>query len=376
MTGGASEMIERLYVHNFRCLENFEFAARELPTALLFGENGSGKSTIRRALTNLQQIGRGTSRVGNLFAPGDFCRGRTDLPIRLELHARLAGHAYHYSLALEFPNNFKELRVYQESFSVDGQAVYSRSQAQVTVHGSSETKEAKFMVDWHLIALAVLQFRSESDDLSKFKRWLAHMIILAPLPPLMTGDTTDSTLEPGIEGADFGNWFAGVLGRKPAAYAQIDRFLKDLMPDFRELEQVQVGVNITRMNISFRKDQANLTIPFGALSDGEKCFFLGALVLAANRVYGPLFCFWDEPDNFLSISEVGRFVAELRSAFGDSGQLLVTSHNPEAILRFSDENTFVLHRKSHLEPTLLTRLDDLKLQGSLAEALITGDVIP
>ncbi|WP_216644748.1 hypothetical protein [Candidatus Thiodictyon syntrophicum] len=64
-------MIERLYVHNFRCLENFEIVTRELPTAPLFGENGTGKSTVRLALTNLQKIGRGISRVGDLFAPSN-----------------------------------------------------------------------------------------------------------------------------------------------------------------------------------------------------------------------------------------------------------------------------------------------------------------
>lgn len=369
-------MIERLYVHNFRCLENFEIVTRELPTALLFGENGTGKSTVRLALTNLQKIGRGISRVGDLFAPGDFCRGRSDVPIRIEIDAVIAGRAYNYSLALEFPPNFKELRVYEEKFTVGGQTVYSRSQAQVTVHGTGENSEAKFRVDWHLIALAVIQIRSETDDLSTFKRWLAQMIILAPIPAQMTGDATDGTLEPRVDGADIGDWFSGVLGRKPAAYAQIDRHLRDIMADFGEIEHVQIGPNVTRMNISFKKDHAQLTVPFINLSDGEKCFLLGALVLSANRVYGPLFCFWDEPDNYLSISEVGRFVTELRSEFGDSGQLMVTSHNPEAILRFSDENTFVLHRKSHLEPTLLTRLDDLKPHGNLAEALITGDIIP
>src|SRR2546427_2982048 len=40
-----------------------------------------------------------------------------------------------------------------------------------------------------------------------------------------------------------------------------------------------------------------------------------ALVLAANDAYGPVFCFWDEPDNYLAPSEVGHFVLALRKAF-------------------------------------------------------------
>ena len=55
------------------------------------------------------------------------------------------------------------------------------------------------------------------------------------------------------------------------------------------------------------------------------------LVLAANTAYGPLFCFWDEPDNFLSLSEVGHFVLALRKAF----QSAVNSSRPHTIPRRS-----------------------------------------
>ncbi len=86
-----------------------------------------------------------------------------------------------------------------------------------------------------------------------------------------------------------------------------------------------------------------MNVNFQDLSDGEKCFFLCAVVLATNK-YRPLFCFWDEPDNYLSISEVGHFITSLRRSFKNKngGQILVTSHNPEAIRKFSNENTFVL----------------------------------
>lgn len=50
-------------------------------------------------------------------------------------------------------------------------------------------------------------------------------------------------------------------------------------------------------------------------SSGEKIFFLGAAVLAAQQCYPSLFCFWDEPDNYLSLSEVGHFVVALRKCF-------------------------------------------------------------
>ncbi|HBY58562.1 MAG TPA: ATPase, partial [Solibacterales bacterium] len=87
-----------------------------------------------------------------------------------------------------------------------------------------------------------------------------------------------------------------------------------------------------------------------------------------------IFCFWDEPDNHLSLSEVSLFVSSLRRHFSGGGQFLATSHNPEAIRAFADENTFVLERRSHLEPSIVRRLSDLSVPGDLVNALIRGDV--
>ena len=66
---------------------------------------------------------------------------------------------------------------------------------------------------------------------------------------------------------------------------------------------------------------------------------------------------------------------ELRKVFQKSGgQLIVTSHNPEAIRQFSDENTLLLFRNSHLEPTQIRRIADLQIQGDLVNALIGNDI--
>jgi len=128
------------------------------------------------------------------------------------------------------------------------------------------------------------------------------------------------------------------------------------------------------MIVRFEEKSAKLRVYFQDLSDGEKCFFLGAVVLAANKYYGQILCFWDEHDNYLSLSEVGHFVISLRRSFKNGGQILVTSHNSEAIRQFSDENTFVLDRKSHLEPTIIRLLSDLSVRGDPIDTLICGDI--
>jgi len=66
----------------------------------------------------------------------------------------------------------------------------------------------------------------------------------------------------------------------------------------------------------------------------------------------------------------------LRRAFQKEGQLVVTSHNPEAIRQFSDESTFLLYRRSHLEPTQIRPLTEVPVVGDLIDALTRDDVEP
>lgn len=375
-------MLQRLYAHNFRCFENFEFSIKSAPSSLLIGRNGSGKSTLAEVLTLFQQIGRGTSRLKQLVSSRDFSCGRNRLPMRFELEATLADRVYSYSLSLELPEGFQELRVFEEALRVDGTVLYSRKQAEVALNtrGVGVTgNDAQFRVDWHQVALPLIQQRNDSDPLHVFREWLGRMVILAPQPRQINGESTNETLQPLSNGSNFADWLAGILGQYPAAYATIDTYLRDVFPDLHDFRNEVVGSESKRLLVNFARDNSpQLTLRFDDLSDGEKCFFLCATILAANRAYGPLFCFWDEPDNYLSPHEVGHLIAALRRAFQSQGQIVMTSHNEEAILKFSNENTWVLNRKSHLEPTQIRSLEqlrnELKFDGDLTHALISGEL--
>lgn len=366
-------MIRRLYVHNFRCLENFELPLSGRKSSLLIGANGSGKSTIGFVLGALQSIGQGINRVGQLVKPSDFAQYRSGIPMRFEIETMLEGVIYEYSLALEYPDGFKELRVLEEKLSVAGKPIYFRNGAKVRF--SNIKNETAFQVDWHLVALPLIQERNSADPLYIFKTWLARMLILAPIPSEITGDSEGETLSPKRNVTDFGEWFSGLLAHSPAAYTQIDGYLREVMPDFKDIRNPVSRSDFRSLTIQFQQKEATLSIPFSALSDGEKCFFICAVVLAANESYGPIFCFWDQPDNYLSPSEVGHFVMALRRSFQNGGQLLITSHNQEAVRQFSDDNTLLLSRRSHLEPTVVRPLNEVQISGDLSDALVRGDVV-
>ncbi|MEJ7713401.1 MAG: AAA family ATPase [Pyrinomonadaceae bacterium] len=149
-----------------------------------------------------------------------------------------------------------------------------------------------------------------------------------------------------------------------------------MIPDLEDIKNPVTGTDSRSLVVQFSNGSRRLTLPFEDLSDGEKCFMICALVLAANKAYDKVLCFWDEPDNYLALDEVGHFVLALRQAFQSGGQFIATSHNPEAIRRFSEENTLLLYRRNHLEPTIVRPLNELQIHGDLVDALIRGDVEP
>ncbi len=367
-------MIRHFRVHNYRCLENFDLALSSHATWLLIGNNGSGKSTVGRSLEILQRIARGTNRVGELVKPIDFAWARQDIPMRFEIEVTLNEMEFRYTLAFELPPDFKELRVAEERLSCNQEDVFSRDRAQVILPRSEMDRDAKFRVDWHLVALPLIQEKSSSDPLYVFRNWLARMLILAPIPSHIHGDSEGDSLTPNRECTNLGEWFTGLIMHTPAAYSTIDHFLRELLPELHDVRNPLTAKDSRSLLMRFRRDKKTLDIPFDKLSDGEKVYLIGAMVIAATECYGPIFCFWDEPDHHLSLSEIGHFVIACRRAFGTSGQLVATSHNAEVIRHFADENTLFLSRHSRFEPTQVRPVSQLQIQGDLVDALIRNDV--
>lgn len=367
-------MLKRLYVHNFRSLENFELPIGELHSTLLIGKNGAGKTTVGNALEVLQKIARGKNRVGEIVRTKDFSRGQVDLPMRFEVEVLLRKKLYQYGITFELPVGFKEMRVLEENLVVDGKQIYKRELGNVTLSRQRENHESKFTIDWHLVALPIIQQSSKDDPIAELKSWLERMLILRAIPSLMKGASDAETLQPEKDIADYGAWFSGILASAPAAYSKVDAFLKTVMPDLQDIQNPIVGPETRSISLRFSGRGATLTIPFDDLSDGEKCFMACALVIACHLAWDGVFCFWDEPDNYLSPDEVGYVAAELRKAFNISGQLIVCSHSPQLIERFSSENTLVMDRRSHLEPSIVRPLSEIPVRGDFSTALMLGDI--
>ena len=366
-------MIERLYVHNFRCLENFTLDFTGQSSAVLIGKNGAGKSTVLHALGVFQQICRGPNRVKNVVRAGDFTRHRKDLPMRFEADAVLAGERFKYSVSFEWPPDFYEARILEESLSIDGRTVFERDRGQVELSGGTT-----FGLDWHVFALPVINERPPAHSIQDVKAFFAGMMLLAPIPQKMGGFSEEPVTELDVHGLNYASCLRALLQQKPKAYSDFGSFVKNVMHDFSSIENVDRGKEGgSQLIVTFEHPETHKTLSFDYddLSDGEKCFLLSAYIVATNTVGPPVVCAWDEPDSYLSLSDIGQFITTLRKMTHRGGQFIATTHHPETVRKFSDENTFVFTRRSHLDPTVVKPLSAYSYTGDLVHALVRDEII-
>ncbi len=350
-------MIKRLYAHNFKCLQNFELKLDGLNSVFLLGKNGSGKTTIFDVVEIFQQIGRGATSLKDLINETSFNHGNKHLPIEFELDVIIEKKNFSYKLSIEFPENFAYPRIKNESLLVGNKAVFQRNGGQTSFNDSTH-----FLLDWHHIGLPLISVKSDDEPLAIFREWLKNIIILSPFPRHFNDLSKAESSIVLREGKNIIDWARWLLSSNPSLYITIFDFLKYRMPDLKVFKFEILGRDDKELKFTFEDGNKNFQVDFSQLSDGEKIFFLGATVIAAQMNNQSTLCLWDEPDNFVGLKELKHFIGAFRKSFEASGskaQLIMTSHNERVINNFSDHNIFVVSRTSHLSPTRVEVLENI-----------------
>ncbi|MGL4551073.1 MAG: AAA family ATPase, partial [Gemmataceae bacterium] len=233
-----------------------------------------------------------------------------------------------------------------------------------------------FGLEDKVAALPILSERHGQHPIKQVRRFFSDMNVIAPAPSELSGFSDGESTVLAANGSNVAECLNTLLIRYPAAYASVIDYLKAHIPDISSFRNAPRGETGHQLIVEFEGAQSGrLSLDFDKLSDGEKCFFLSAVVVALNEKARPVFCMWDEPDNHLSLPEIGHFMTGLRRMTNQNGQFIATSHHPETIRRFSEDSTLVFTRKSHLEPTVVRSLGEFDYRGDLIEALIRDEVI-
>ena len=369
-------MIRRLFIDNYRCFSNFELKLHDLANTMIVGFNGVGKSTIGEILGLFSSIGWNVTDINNLLPSGLLRFGAEKMRrvssgdpdvITLEIETGDGVHVWIYKLVFRAKGFSYE--IVSEELIYDGEEKLHRSQKALRVG---------------TIALAALGDEDGTGAIQAFVEQLRAIIVLRPVPRLMSSELRIDGKPLSVDGSNFASWLMDLLSSESEAYPLFKEYLRCVMPDFREISQISSPRDGTRLAVLFKADSESSHVhhDFRMLSDGEKCQFIAAAVIAKNKVSNGCVCFWDEPDNYITTTEVDNLLPALSNRFERCGQLIVTSHSREAIRSFGENEVIRFIRPDHFHAVLPPMtVKELRESGiidkdeSLEAALLNGKVV-
>ena len=369
-------MLKYLRIKNYKCFDDFVFEPTNRHVALVIGKNGSGKSTVGEILYTLRSIAQGDNSVEKLLGPGNRYE-KSNPEVMFEATFGLPSGEFHYQVVFVATIDGLMMQVAHEELQMDGTNIFVKdSSGNVNI---GNRKDSNFDPPDHCV-LPLINNPNPDSGIETFKRYLRNLLFIKMWPLVMRGETEKGRVMLDIACGNFATWFLNAISEYPGVYAKTMEGIGRFVPELNALIFSPLGSESKRLVVRMGRGDAERMIPFVALSDGEKCLLAIAAIKAINEEIAPVTCFWDEPDNFLSISEVAAAMAFLSSAFRQRGQLLVTTHNDEAILKFPAIDTFVLERESRLTPvvspvrTLKQVMTEDSIENDLRTSLRLGDI--
>lgn len=363
-------MIRSLYIDNYKCFSNFKLRLDQLPCSMIIGANGSGKSTVAEVLSLFGAIGRGNADINNVmprYARSTLKTERSSSTITLEIEVGDATRTWQYSLCVE----------------PDG-VVYQIVSEKLTLGETILFDRARLHLSNTVVAMAVVSDEtSESRHIADLRSMLSAIYVLRPVPQIMGASVVMGTGNfLNADASNFASWIPNVMANDNNAYSAFSDYLKCVFPDFANVALINTTVEGRTFTVGFKTGNAAefVSLGFDRLSDGEKCQFIAAALIALNVYVPNLTVFWDEPDNYITTSEVAYLLPALCNSFQKRGQLIVSSHSREAIVTFGENEIISFKRTNHYSPvrqpqTAQEMRESGLLTGSLDEALQNGDAV-
>jgi energy-coupling factor transporter ATP-binding protein EcfA2 len=319
-------MLTRLYIDNFRCFVNFEY--RPSRRQLIFGGNGSGKSSIVDVLLMLRQfIAKGDALDDN-YILAQRTRWMDRPQQTWELEANLNGGRYVYRLVIEPWGEPPRPRAAAETVHFEGKPVFESSVGQVHTYNDRFELKNSYDFDPHRSALATIGPQRDNLILSRFKMWLGGLFCFRINPYAMPARAEGEDLFPNVNLSNFAAWYRHFPTADPAQNEAMLGSLRAALDGFRFLRFDPFGKDVSLLAAEFGKATKYY---FNELSDGQRCLICLYAILHFLLAKGATVIL-DEPDNFVSLREIQPWLMAATDAVEEAeGQLLVISHHPEIL---------------------------------------------
>jgi len=362
-------MLKRLYVHNYKCLVNFEINFDQ-DISLFLGANGSGKSTVFEVLAKLRRVIIGEEKIENIFDETDCPRWQKNEfnDIRFELDIQIENDIYKYVLVTETFGLF----VFEAS--INEESLYRNNEMLIESKDKTTSSKDSKQTPFEGNRSSLNRFQYLNRD---FLSYLRNLFIVRINPYEMVSTINKATTEIKPDFSNYGEWFAHLNEKNRKDVAAFENAMRESLSGFDYFRIEQAGqakvLQVDFENTASKKDI--ITYYFNELSEGQKALIaLYALVYCVPE--NSLICI-DEPENFLALPEIQPWLNELRDKCKERNlQALLISHHPSLInFLASDSGYWFSKQDNHTRIQKITEQanDGLSLAQLIEMGWIYGD---
>ncbi len=324
-------MLKRIFVDNFRALVNFELRPSQLN--LFLGGNGSGKTSVFEALASLRDLVILGRPVTELFSSTRTRWDTRDVQ-RFEVDLESDGGIYRYALEIQ---HLEELQgkpfIRSETVTFDGSLLYRFSAGEIQLFHDDETVGPvfPFRPDQSFLMNLDSPGTRQVARLVGFKKMMARFWFIQPNPFDIDRVSKEDQVFLNRYGQNIASFFSYLNSERPDARTDLESRLRDALPGFSNFLFRRAGDSkllLAKFNED-KKRSAEYTLL--ELSEGQRILTILYAAVCGLVDPGALLCF-DEPDNFVALSEIQPWLQVLRDKLEEQGgQAMIISHHPEVM---------------------------------------------
>lgn len=344
-------MIRRIYIDNYKCFANFEIKLGGLPCSMIIGADGVGKSTLAEVMGIFRALVVDGKSPAELISPRAVSQlKRTpDAPTIITLELEIGDE--------------NSVWLFRLIFTVKG-SIVSEAKSSILMDGQ-----------------AVLLDDRDGTLGARARSLLMNVLVVKFQPTLASGEVGLGSCSLARDASNFANWFHEVIRPNLGAYALFIEHMSGFIPGFSGADAADDGQGGQMLVVRIEIEGQDMVIPFGLLSDGEKCQMLAGALIAFNEMQTEVSVFWDEPDNYITTAEIAYLMPAMCHSFARRGQFIATSHSREAIMTYGENEILRMRRVTPFHNSAV-RIDTIAamrssgvVDGSLDDALLSGEVL-
>lgn len=357
-------MLKRLYVHNYKCLVNFEINFDQ-DISLFLGANGSGKSTVFEVLTKLRRLIVNEEKVTNVFDNTDITRWLENqiADTRFELDIKIESSVYKYLLVISLWGESVDIRMKEESLYCNNEMLIESKDKEIILSGF----ETPLPFDNTRSSIS----RYISFKASDFLQYLRTSFIVRINPYEMVSTINRSNAEIKTDFSNFAEWFAHLNETNRRGISEFEKSMRDILIRYDDFK-IELAGQAKLLRIIFKDNATKKPIiyNFHELSEGQKALFaLCTLIHCAPE--NSLICI-DEPENFLALPEIQPWLNVLQDQCREKNiQAILISHHPSLINLLATHSGYWFSRQdNHTRIEKISKPDEDGL--SLAQLIEIG----